>query len=338
MLKVKISAGSARNKELLLRQLPGSCNQVNGFEFIVNSKNGECDFWIVCHESGLENSESVLVNPNNIFYLSMEPNEDICRVNDEFLRQFSKIVTCDETRDFSNKILMNVSTWWVGMKMKSIDGKHVLDEHYTLDYDLLTRDEHRERFNKVSIIVSNKKNLKGHRQRLNAIEKLISRPIGKYIDLFGVGFTPIQDKYEVISTYKYHLIFENELKANYWSEKLGDAYLGLTYPIYSGCTNIKKFFDPQSILEINRFDLDDMERKIELAIDSDYHNANFEKLKESKNLILNKYNLFNIISDLCSEKIIGEKKLVTLLPNKDYSKSISRKLYWKYNSFLEKFS
>jgi hypothetical protein len=337
MLKVKISAGSPRNKDLLLRQIPGKSNQWRGFEFLVNSKDDECDFWIVCHESGLEHQESVLCDPNNIFYLSMEPSEDVCRVNDKFLSQFSKIVTCDEKRCFNNKILMNVSTWWVGMNMKSINGIHILDEKYTLDYDLLSNGGHQDRLNKVSLIVSNKRSLKGHRQRLDAIEKLVSRPIGKNIDLFGVGFNHIQDKYDVISNYKYHLIFENELKANYWSEKLGDAFLGLSYPIYSGCTNIKNFFDQESILEINRFDIDDMERKIELALDNDYHKKNFEKIQESKKLILNKYNLFNIISDLCAGQNVGEKRLVTLLPNKDYARNLTKKIYWKYKSIAEKF-
>ncbi len=340
MIRVKISAGDPKNRNLFLRQLPSKTNQWRGFEFLVNDEDVECDFWVVCHESGLIHEETVLCDPKNIFYLSMEPSEDVCRVNDEFLQQFSKIVSCDEGRNIENKILMNVTTWWVGMKMTSINGLHVIDKNYTLDYDLLSSDHNLNqlnRLNKVSLIVSNKKNLKGHRQRLDAINKLMNRPIGKYIELFGTGFKPIEDKYDVISAYKYHLIFENEIKNYYWTEKLGDAFLGLSYPIYSGCTNITKYFDQESILEINRFDIDDMERKIELALDQDYHKTKFKKIQESKKLVLNKYNLFNIIADLCSGQNAGEKKLVTLLPNKCYSKNLTKKIYWKYKSIVEKF-
>lgn len=334
-MDIKISAGSSSYENLLKRQTPGSSSTWKNNKFYINTNIKSCDYWIVCHESGLLEEETVLCNPYNIIYISMEPNEDICRVNNLFLDQFFKVITCDEKREIKNKILMNVSTWWVGMKMKSINGLHVIDNNYTLDYDFLNNSRAASKLNRVSLIMSNKRNLKGHRQRLDAIEKLVSRPIGKYIDLFGTGFNPIQDKYDVIANYKYHLIFENELKENYWSEKLGDAFLGLSYPIYSGCTNITNFFNKESILEINRFDIDDMEKKLELALDSDYHKVNFDKILESKNLILNKYNLFNIITELCAEKCEGKKVPVTLLPNKYFSQTISKKIYWKYKSIFE---
>ncbi len=335
-MDIKISAGLSSYENLLKRQTPGSSSTWKNNNFYINTKIKSCDYWIICHESGLLEEETVLCNPNNIIYISMEPNEDICRVNNLFLDQFSKVITCDEKREIKNKILMNVSTWWVGMKMKSINGLHVIDNDYTLDYDLLSNSQAMSKLNRVSLIMSNKRNLKGHRERLIAIEKLMSRPISKYIDLYGSEFRKIDDKYHAIKPYKYHLIFENEIKSNYWTEKLGDAYLGLSFPIYSGCTNIAEFFDPKSMMEFNRFNVDDMERKIELALDSDYHEANFNKILESKNLILNKYNIFNIITDLCAENSKGKKIPVTLLPNKYFSRTFSKKVYWKYKSIFEK--
>lgn len=333
---IKISAGNSKFANLLRRQTPGLSAVWNGNTFHINSDVEYCDYWVVCHESGLEVSESAICDPRNIIYISMEPDEDVCRVNDLFLKQFEKVVTCDESRKIKNKISMNVSTWWVGIKMESENGMHVIDSKYALDYDSLTSMPLIKKIDKVSLITSNKVALKGHRQRLEAIEKLLRRPIGRYIDAYGTGFNPILDKYDAISPYKYHLIFENQIKKNYWSEKLGDAFLGLSYPIYSGCTNIENYFDKDSILEINRFDVDDMERKIESALDNDYHKKNFEKIKESKNLILNKYNLFNIVTDLCTWQNVGEKRLITLLPNKSYSKTLTKKIYWKYKSFIEK--
>ena len=56
-------------------------------------------------------------------------------------------------------------------------------------------------------------------------------------------FNEIKNKFEVISKSKYHIVLENDSKHNLVSEKLYDAYLGLSYPIYYGAPNINEYFD-----------------------------------------------------------------------------------------------
>ena len=329
MANIKISAGSNDLAGLLTRQTPSRSSSWGGNKFYVNSTIDECDYWIVCHESGIQKVESALCPPENIIYISMEPSEDVCRVNNSFLKQFHTVITCDTARNIPQRLMMNVSTWWVGLRMQSINNLHVIDKEFLLDYDSLSINRKIEKKNRISVVVSNKKILNGHRQRLIAIEKIMSRPIGRYIDLYGTGFNPILDKYDVISPYKYHLIFENVIQKNYWSEKLGDSYLGAAFPIYSGCPNISDYFNSKSFLEINRFNIDDIENKIEFALTNHLYEKNYDAILDSKDRILNKYNIFNIISDICINKEIGKKKKVTIYPNEYFGKKLVNKTYWK---------
>lgn len=49
----------------------------------------------------------------------------------------------------------------------------------------------------------------------------------------------------------FHLTIENTRLENYFSEKLIDALISKTVPIYWGCPNIEKWFDPRGFIFIN---------------------------------------------------------------------------------------
>ena len=76
---------------------------------------------------------------------------------------------------------------------------------------------------------------------------------------------------------------------SYWTEKLSDAFLARTIPIYIGCDNIRDYF-PLSFPNV-RFagNVEDTAREIISFIDNckiDTH-----QLEESRNLVLYKYNM-----------------------------------------------
>jgi len=74
---------------------------------------------------------------------------------------------------------------------------------------------------------------------------------GERIDIFGRGINEIEDKWDALDRYKYHIALENSVVEDYWTEKLSDAYLAGCYPIYYGCPNIEKYFDISSLARIN---------------------------------------------------------------------------------------
>lgn len=56
--------------------------------------------------------------------------------------------------------------------------------------------------------------------------------------------------YNFLSEYKFMICFENKSKSNYITEKLTNAYLGNTVPIYWGANNVKKWFNNNGILQL----------------------------------------------------------------------------------------
>jgi hypothetical protein len=49
----------------------------------------------------------------------------------------------------------------------------------------------------------------------------------------------------------FHVAVENSVNQNYFTEKIIDAFLTKTVPIYRGCPNIEEFFDKRGIITFN---------------------------------------------------------------------------------------
>lgn len=83
----------------------------------------------------------------------------------------------------------------------------------------------------VSVICSNKTATEAQRARL-ALVRLLKEHLGDVLHVYGRGFNPVDDKMSAIAPYKYHVVLENNLLPHFWTEKLSDAWLGWSLPIY----------------------------------------------------------------------------------------------------------
>ena len=97
----------------------------------------------------------------------------------------------------------------------------------------------------------------------------------------GHGFNDIPDKWEAIAPYKYHIVLENTVQPDCWSEKLADSFLGFSLPIYHGCPNIHDYFNKDSLFLI---DIDDINATVELLQYLIDHDEIFEKRKHMINI------------------------------------------------------
>lgn len=71
---------------------------------------------------------------------------------------------------------------------------------------------------KIVVITLIKLRTKGHRQRLDLVLGLKER-IPELMDVYGAGFfNKVDDKYDILSMYKYSLVMENCRYWNYWTE------------------------------------------------------------------------------------------------------------------------
>jgi hypothetical protein len=322
MINVKISCGNYDKFPSLLRQTPNGSGVWGGCKFLINCETETCDWWIVCHSSGLQKTECVKVDPKHLVYCSMEPQEHVLGVGNSFLSQFEKIIICDRSIRHKNISYKNIHTWWVGLNVFSLNGKHKIDSQYTLDYDKLKNITLIKKNKLISIVVSNKSILPGHRSRIKFINELKKSEISSLIDFFGIGYNEIPDKWDAIHNYRYTIVLENTVTNDYWSEKLADAYLGLTFPIYYGCPNINEYFPSNSYAYIDISKPKEAIDVIKNIIESNYDDK-VDYLRISKELVLDKYNIFNILSEICNCKSIYSID-VTLKPYKNWKLKLKK--------------
>lgn len=117
-----------------------------------------------------------------------------------------------------------------------------------------------------SLIASAKRSQPGHRLRHEIVDW--ARATGQGVDIMGMGYKPFADKSEGLAPYRYSVVIENVRERNYFSEKLIDALLCGTVPIYWGAPNIGDFFDPAAMVICEG--LEDMQRALTALSEADF--------------------------------------------------------------------
>jgi hypothetical protein len=115
--------------------------------------------------------------------------------------------------------------------------------------------------------------------------------------LFGRGLNEIEDKWDALANYRYHVAIENSTVNHYWTEKLSDAFLAGCHPIYHGCPNITDYFSLGSLTPI---DINYPEKAIaiiEACIEQNRYESSERLIWEAREKVLDTYNLFALIAD-----------------------------------------
>lgn len=101
--------------------------------------------------------------------------------------------------------------------------------------------------NKLVSFISSDKNISTHHQfRLDCLKEAKNK--FPYIDVFGRGINPINSKLDGLKDYHFSVVIENGYFDHYFTEKIIDAFLSGTIPLYYGCKNIEKYFDINGII------------------------------------------------------------------------------------------
>jgi hypothetical protein len=103
---------------------------------------------------------------------------------------------------------------------------------------------------------------------------------------------------EILKDYLYDLMFDVGPTKNYVSERFNDALLLWCKPIYFGSNNVHEFFPQESFDYVNILNLNEWEKVVEVIKKP----INYEAIKEARNLVLNKYQVwpyvYNVIKEL----------------------------------------
>lgn len=314
MYKVKLSI--ALDNEKCNRQLPEGGFVWKGYEFVINQPCDKVEFWVV-YSKGNRQEEACKVAPENTLFITGEP-DSVYHYSQGFVKQFGKVLSCQKGLKHKNLVPSQPAQPWHIGKQTIRDretGKESQESvEYTQNYDSL-KVSAPEKTKLMSIITSNKAFTKGHRERIAFVMKL-KEHYGDKLDLFGWGFNDFENKWDVIAPYKYHIAIENCSTPHYWTEKLADSYLGNAFPFYIGCQNVGDYFSKDAYRMLDIHDAEGAIKIIDQAISEDLANKNAQAVEEAKQLVLDKYNLFNlIVENLQDMDANAPKKNVTLKPD-----------------------
>ena len=131
--------------------------------------------------------------------------------------------------------------------------------------------------NMASLIASNQNKLTGHKLRHKIVQHIKSKNLD--ISVIGRGYKPFKNKEDGLKSFRYSIVIENSSELDYFTEKVIDACLLETIPIYWGAPNISKYFDTKGFIICESID------QILLAIQTmsvDDYNSKKEWIKKNK--------------------------------------------------------
>jgi hypothetical protein len=215
----------------------------------------------------------------------------------------------------------NTKKNWIHLDIKY---NYTYDNIYTVvtnpqfiqkDYDFLKNLKYKQAEKKFSAIISNKSNGNGYKLRRKFLIDFANKFPG-VCDIYGKGWsnelgisykgeldayhvnsTTTNSKYDGLINYNYSLCIENCSKKNYFTEKITDAILCWTIPIYYGCTNICDYLPHHSyyFIDINKPGC--LVETINI-INKPITKENIDAMNKARELILNKYNIWPTIENI----------------------------------------
>lgn len=259
---------------------PGAKLRWGRCHFEINPEpGGRADFCVALYNARAY--DRCLLAPRNTLFIAGEPVSKKLYPK-AFYRQFGHVVDSHaESRHPGLHVSALGLNWHVGLDRGT----------YRFGYDHLASLPQPAQENRIAVVCSNASKTKGQRQRLALLDGLKKR-LGDRLVHFGRGFTPIDDKLDAILPYRFHLVLENSVLPNYWTEKLIDAYLGWSYPVYLGCPNVSDFLPPESFVSINGLDFDAATARIAALLDAPLAPEREAAFIEARRRVLDVYSPF----------------------------------------------
>ena len=302
-------------------------------EFFFEECN-DYDYLVVIDSLSLEISTNTPIS-KRLLFLGEPPF--VKHYTKSFRSQFGRVFSCQKKLIENGLAIKSnpILPWMLGCSLR--ENSHECNSNKYLCYDDLLNLNNKHTINKACLITSNKRFTKGHRDRVDFADYIIKENID-FIDIYGNGFNSISDKIEVLSQYKYSIVIENCSYQDYWTEKLADCLLAGSYPIYYGATNISEYINQGCYTPINIKNKKQSIDVVKNIIDSNLYENKQNDLAQAKLDILNKYNMFALISKIiedieCNNVIkVNHTNKDVLLPMKyNFLDKIRHHLSWKFN-------
>lgn len=263
-------------------QTPGNSSKWGNFEYRINRKGISESDYVVVHDD-IDQSLTQKVKVGGLVLVIGE-EKAIKNYNQEFLNQFDLIISSRDDIHHPHVIRSHyLHPWWV---------KKTYDE-------LISMKSVKKSF-RLSSIISNLTSSPSHKERYTFINKLKGHYKNE-LEWFSRGEnTFLEDKWDGLAPYEYSIAVENSSYDNYFTEKITDCFLAFTMPFYSGCHNLKDFFDDRSFVTVYPSDFIKSIDVIDQSIQSDLSTKNQKFIHDSRKLVLEKYHFIAALSEILS--------------------------------------
>ena len=316
MIRVKLSTNFPEWP--LVRQTPARAGIWGECKFFINEEIDECDFWVVYDD--VVRPETTRCPPSNTLLITGEPPSVKC-YHPSYTAQFACVLTCQREIHHPNVITRQQALpWMIGCRYQQETKQW--DKAYGKDYDELAKLQTMPKTKRLSVLSSDKAFTPGHARRLAFVEALQAH-FGDEIDVFGRGIRDVEDKWDAIAPYKYHIVIENGQFPDYFTEKLTDAIFADAYPLYTGCPNIGDYFPKDALTVVDITDPAAGIRAICAAMEANRYESSREARQVAEKLLLNEYNLFPTLEAIisASSQIIPREK-IRIQPQSHFSTTL----------------
>ncbi|MGN0855330.1 MAG: glycosyltransferase [Kiritimatiellia bacterium] len=140
-----------------------------------------------------------------------------------------------------------------------------------------------------------------HYERIRLLKQLVAEVPGAV--WYGHGIHEFKHKFDLLDSFRYHVVLENHIGAHYWTEKIADAYLGECLPFYAGAPDLAEDFPAESFIPIPMDDPGEAIRIIREAIAHDEWARRLSAIREAKARLFSEYNFWaQVIKVIEAEK------------------------------------
>ena len=301
----------------LLRQTPGGKGIWDGIQFTLDPVE-ECDYLIMLNNRKATKTEAYCPK-GNVWAIMQEP----------YVKYLYDWLV--EGHEFYSKVFTH---YLPSDNPKYIPSQPAIPWHINRTYDELIEVKVPEKSKNISWITSKLTFLPGHQKKM-AFLNFLKQNASFNIDVFGRGIRYVAVKWDGLAPYRYSIAIENSSGPDYWTEKVSDCFLAWTVPIYYGCANLEDYFPRESFIQI---DIDRPEWSLERIgeiIRNDEWERRIPALKESRNLILYKYQIFPYLSELIGRYAPGNVEKTDILIPAYSSKRLIHQLKYMAESWQD---
>lgn len=283
-------------------QLPGGKPTWGKCLFSFDREDRNYDWLVVYDDLPPRNNEprskrhEPLACPKNHTLLTTSEPPTIKHYGNDYTRQFGYVITSQPEwalphprRIYSQAGLV----WFYG-----VDARHDLYGNANMDarpFDQMVLDTPFKKSADLSMVFTSKRQRHTQHYRRYAFMRYAMQHLPE-LTTFGHRIRPFMDKAEALNTFRYHISIENYNGMHHWTEKLADAFLGLTLPFYSGCTNTTDYFPQDSLIPIDISDPKGAVSIIREAIANNEYEKRLPSIIEARRRVLFEHNFFALIS------------------------------------------